>query len=138
MFLNLKFMDLGLLFHILVIALIYVFFLLGLTLIVDDLKEDKEEGRVYPLWVIKIFSFLVSLLLLMAYLYYTPYSITQIGLLFTYIFVLSLCYYLFLDPIFYYITFEDSTFIRKFILSLVLLILSLIFGSLFWFLWLYF
>ena len=73
MFLNLKFMDLGLLFHILVIALIYVFFLLGLTLIVDDLKEDKEEGRVYPLWVIKIFSFLVSLLLLMAYLYYTPY-----------------------------------------------------------------
>ena len=131
-------MDLGLLFHILVIALIYVFFLLGLTLIVDDLKEDKEEGRVYPLWVIKIFSFLVSLLLLMAYLYYTPYSITQIGLLFTYIFVLSLCYYLFLDPIFYYITFEDSTFIRKFILSLVLLILSLIFGSLFWFLWLYF
>jgi hypothetical protein len=128
-------MAFNLLLDVLFCGVICAFFFLGLNLTVDDLNQDKEEESI--LWVTKILFFLVSLLLLMAYLYYTQYSITQIALLFVYVFGLGLLNHMLGDKIFNYLTSNDETFTRKFLLSLGLLVLGVIYGSLFWFSWLY-
>jgi len=130
-------MAFSLLLDIFFSGVICAFFFLGLNLTVDDddLNQDKEEESI--LWVTKGLFFLVSLLLLMAYLYFTQYSTTQVALLFVYVFGLGLINHMWGNKIFNYLTSQEESFTRKFLLSLGLLVLSVIYGSLFWFSWLY-
>ena len=128
-------MSLNPLIDLLFFTVICAFFFFGLSLTVGDL--NPENGEEYMLWVIKILCFLFSTVLLFVYLYYTQYSITQIALLFFYVFGLGLLNHMFGDKIFNYLTSDENTFTRKFLLSLGLLVLALIYGSLFWFSWLY-
>ena len=128
-------MSLNPLIDLLFFTVICAFFFFGLSLTVGDL--NPENGEEYMLWVIKILCFLFSTVLLFVYLYYTQYSITQIALLFLYVFGLGLLNHMFGDKIFNYLTSDENTFTRKFLLSLGLLVLALIYGSLFWFSWLY-
>lgn len=128
-------MAFNLLLDILFCSVICAFFFFGLNLTVGDLNPENEEESI--LWVIKILCFLFSTVLLFVYLYYTQYSITQIALLFFYVFGLGLFNHMLGDKIFNYLTSDDNTFTRKFLLSLGLLVLGLFYGSLFWFSWLY-
>jgi len=128
-------MALKLLMDIMFCGLSCAFFFLGLKLTVDDLNQDKEEESI--VWVTKIVFFLISLIILMVYFYYTKYSITQTSLLFLYVFGLGLLNHMFGDKISNYLTSKNETFNRKFLLSLVLLVLGVMYGSLFWFSWLY-
>jgi predicted ferric reductase len=122
-------------YFVMFVFFICAFFFFGLNLTVGDLNEEKGEESI--IWVIKILSFLVSIVLLLVYLYYTQYRITQIALLFVYVFGLGLINHMLGDKIFNYLTCDDNSFTRKFLLSLGLLVLSVIYGSLFWFSWLY-
>lgn len=136
---NLKVMiAFNLFFHLVFISFVSYLFFVGLTLKAEDIKENKEDPDEESfLWVSKIFLIVVSVLPLVVYLYYTEYSITQLALLFAYVLSSGLFNYIYGYKIFCYFFSEDHSYFRKFLFSLIIFFLSLIYWTSFWVLWSY-